>query len=267
MLVLTQASVGGLLAELAARSAGVRVSWMLPGLSLALGLAGINASLLHLGRPLYAYRALIGLRHSWLSREIAAFGLFAALALAHGATVLFRPSLATVTSALSGAAGIAAVVCSVMVYHVVRRPFWHAAWSLPRFAGTALVLGLALATLEFRSSDMLVFGVALATSIKLLAELFILTHLRDPRRSPLRRTALLLRGPLLRVSMLRLALGLCGGVVLPVLQWTAMDGMPFETRVAVSGLVFLTLLAGELAERTLFFQAVTRPKMPGGLPS
>ena len=40
---------------------------------------------LHLGRPQYAYRAVIGLRHSWLSREIVAFGLFAVAAQAQPA--------------------------------------------------------------------------------------------------------------------------------------------------------------------------------------
>ena len=42
------------------------------------GMGGTGASVLHLGRPLYAYRAIIGLRHSWLSREVLAFGFFAA---------------------------------------------------------------------------------------------------------------------------------------------------------------------------------------------
>ena len=45
--------------------------------SLILMLA-LGVSVLHLGRPQHAYRAVIGLRHSWLSREILAFGLFAA---------------------------------------------------------------------------------------------------------------------------------------------------------------------------------------------
>jgi Fe-S-cluster-containing dehydrogenase component len=48
----------------------------------AAGLAfGLSAS--HLGRPLRAWRMLLGLRTSWLSREIAASGLFVTLALAH----------------------------------------------------------------------------------------------------------------------------------------------------------------------------------------
>jgi Fe-S-cluster-containing dehydrogenase component len=137
MLVLTQASVGGFVADLVGRWAGLGVPAALAVFSLAVGLAGVAASLLHLGRPLYAYRALIGLRHSWLSREVAAFGLFAALAPAHAAAALFRPALATTSAALASAAGAAAVGCSVMVYHAVKRPFWHAATAGAKFAGTA----------------------------------------------------------------------------------------------------------------------------------
>ncbi len=85
MLVLTQLSVGGFLVELAADAAGATRGLgtvIHPALCLGLGWAGLTASLLHLGRPLYAYRALIGLRHSWLSREVLAFGVYAGLATA-----------------------------------------------------------------------------------------------------------------------------------------------------------------------------------------
>src|SRR5262249_46313712 len=145
MLVLTQASVGGFVADLAGRRAGLGVPAALAVFSLAVGLAGGAASLLPLGRPVYAYPALIRLRPSWLSREVAAFGLFAALALAPAAAALFRPALATTTATLAPAAGAAAVACSVMVYHAVKRPFWHAATAGAKFAGTAAVLGLAAA--------------------------------------------------------------------------------------------------------------------------
>ena len=47
-------------------------AWPWPSACLALG-----ASVLHLGRPQYAFRAVLGLRTSWLSREALGFGLFA----------------------------------------------------------------------------------------------------------------------------------------------------------------------------------------------
>ncbi len=87
MLVLTQLSVGAFAADLALRAlAGEGVAVTLrPAnalVALGLGLVALAASILHLGRPLQAWRAVIGLRHSWLSREIVAFGAFAGLAFA-----------------------------------------------------------------------------------------------------------------------------------------------------------------------------------------
>ena len=137
MLVLTQLSVGGFLVELAARLAGLRGRSpdrpCMLGLSLGLGYVGLAASLLHLGRPLYAYRAILGWRHSWLSREVLAFGLFAKLAtrLRRGRgprAGLGRESPAVASRPAGGGrrVGLCGVGSSVMVYHVVRRPFWRA---------------------------------------------------------------------------------------------------------------------------------------------
>ena len=61
-----------------------------------------------------------------------------------------------------------------MVYHVVRREFWRAAYGGVKFAGTAVVLGLAtaLATLGIagaRAADMLVAVSAAGVAIGLIA--------------------------------------------------------------------------------------------------
>src|SRR5262249_45887886 len=95
---------------------------------------------------------LIGLRHSWLSREVLAFGVFAALATVFVALNLLRPdwlpASAWMRTALLGcvvATGSAGIGASVMLYHAVRRPFWNASYVGIKFAGTAAVLGLATA--------------------------------------------------------------------------------------------------------------------------
>src|SRR5207248_688236 len=85
MLVLTQMSVGAFVADLAQSAIGNQealrgIRLFRVAAALLLGLLGLIAAVSHLGRPFYAFRALIGLRTSWLSREILAFGLFAAFA-------------------------------------------------------------------------------------------------------------------------------------------------------------------------------------------
>jgi formate dehydrogenase iron-sulfur subunit len=131
MLVLTQLSVGAFVAELALGRRSTLDSWLIA----AVGLLAMAASVLHLGRPLHAYRALLGLRTSWLSREILALGAFMPLAMAYAVV----PSLAVGLAA--AAAGVLGVLCSVMIYATTPR------WSLPgvfiRFFGGAALAGLA----------------------------------------------------------------------------------------------------------------------------
>lgn len=280
MLVLTQLSVGGFLIELIIRLGGFGGGSTLHlWLSLGLGYVGLAASLLHLGRPHLAYRAILGLRHSWLSREILAFGLFAKLATAFVAAELLAPSWLSAHSLLQAVAlstvvvsGLCGVGCSVMVYHVVRRPFWRASLSGVKFAGTTILLGLATALASLavlRPTATLVTLIAGALIVVTVAKLWFESRDRLERDEdgPLRRTAWLLRGALKRPAGLRRFLGIAGGVILPAL---AIVGAVSGDSGAVTSSAVLSLAAttgGELIERYLFFRAVTRPKMPGGLPS
>jgi Fe-S-cluster-containing dehydrogenase component len=160
MLVLTQMSVGAFVADAALGACDADAS--LPGIrplrviaALLAGLLGMIAAVGHLGRPLYAYRALIGLRTSWLSREILAFGLFAGFAAAYGVDSWLRlaglglalpgaPGVLQVSAALSGLIG---VFCSVMIYADTRRPFWNLPLTGFKFFMTGVVLGIPMVLL------------------------------------------------------------------------------------------------------------------------
>jgi formate dehydrogenase iron-sulfur subunit len=80
MLVLTQTAAGIFLAAAIAASAGAPIT-ALTVTGFALLNVGLIASVLHLGQPLKAWRAFLGWRKSWLSREIIAFNGFAVVAL------------------------------------------------------------------------------------------------------------------------------------------------------------------------------------------
>ncbi|HEU5449964.1 MAG TPA: DmsC/YnfH family molybdoenzyme membrane anchor subunit, partial [Acidimicrobiia bacterium] len=122
--LLTQAAVG---ANFTARSGVGRLT--------AAGLAAVAmaVSLLHLGRPLYGWKALRNLRRSWLSREVALFGVYGALA----ALAVTIPAAAPV-AAFVGAAGVYA---SGRLYMVRGRPAWCSPLTLARFGTTAAALG------------------------------------------------------------------------------------------------------------------------------
>lgn len=276
MLVLTQAAVGAFAMDSVLRIAGAATTPILLALGTVLCHAGLAASLFHLGRPQYAYRALIGLRHSWLSREVAAFGAFSGLATTHAALAWMgwgSPASALLLSLLTTAAGLAGVACSAMVYHATRRPFWHLRYALARFAGTAGVLGplVLLTVTSFGASRGIGVVAALAaivaTAWKLRDEWGLLAHLDDRDLTPMHRSARLLKGPLSGTWRFRRTLGFVGGILLPVLWMGLGAPMVPAAGCAASILALIVAASGEMAERTLFFAAVVRPKMPGGLAS
>ena len=109
--------------------------------------AGLAASVFHLGRPLGAWRFFLGLRTSWMSREILAFGLFAGAAFVATALCWVVPGSTFALAGLAGAAamGLLAVFTSVMIYADTRRAFWALPLTAARFYGTTILLGLTAA--------------------------------------------------------------------------------------------------------------------------
>jgi formate dehydrogenase iron-sulfur subunit len=112
-------------------------------------------------------------------------------------------------------------------------------------------------------------ALAVATLIKLAFENRTLKHLVDaetPVQTPLNKTARLLAGELNSFLRLRIALGIIGGLVLPIISLAELvTGFTLNPFVAVAALALC--IAGEFLERYLFFTAVVTQKMPGGLAS
>ena len=269
------------------------------------GLLALAVSVLHLGRPRYAYRAVLGLRHSWLSREILAFGAFAGLAMLYavwswpGAAVwLERWGLATGSGAGMGAgsqlgwgvalSGTAGVLCSVMVYAYTKRDFWNGPATACRFLLTTAVLGLAAAWLPLlliavagrdaglaatavdHYGTLLCQALIAASAAKLLFEAALFRHLAARSTTSLKRTARLMTGALSNVTLARFAVGLLGGLAMPALL--LVSRVPTHPEhgqdvvfTVLAGMLFVACLAGELLERYLFFAAVASPRMPGTL--
>ncbi len=109
-----------------------------------LGLAGL-ASILHLGRPLRAWRALAHLKKSWLSREILFFGLFGVGWLS---TLFWQPFYGELfrepTAWLTCGLGYMLVLSMARVYGLRAMPAWNSWRTTAAFFLSALVLGRAL---------------------------------------------------------------------------------------------------------------------------
>ena len=281
MLVLTQVAVGVSLFDLVL-GRRLPVAWGSGAtgavLSLVVAAVALAASVFHLGRPLLAWRAVIGLRHSWLSREIVAFSSFAGLAGIDSAVRLgwlaVPSSVAASLPAAALLAGICGVWSSVMIYAVTGRHWWRASWSTPRFGLTMLLGGAALATAtvavavaggnrDLAPSLRALAGVAVALVVaKLTVDLAVLAWRRRDD-SELARSARLLTGPLADAMRLRVAMAVFGSAL--VLAALILAGRP-ETGAGAAAVVAagaLAVVGGELVERWLFFAASSPARMPG----
>jgi DMSO reductase anchor subunit len=245
MLVLTQAGIGGMFAEFGVAEPRYRLIYSV------LFAAGLACSVLHLGQPKKAWRVWLGWRTSWLSREAVMLNVLAAC---------LGLQLAGVSPPLlvMGYLGSSALFCEAMVYADTRRKFWALRQTLPKFLGTALVLGAAvkLATAPCATAAWILLA---ATLLKLAWEIGITKHTNEEAPPQLQRTARLQTGLLRPAFALRILLGLLGGVFLPFV----MIAGTFSPAISISAAV--ASLVAELVERYLFFTSVAPEKMPGNI--
>jgi formate dehydrogenase iron-sulfur subunit len=214
MLVLTQAAWGGFVAS--------AFGWPCAWIALALLLAGLGASTAHLGQPLKAWKAVLGWRRSWLSREIMAFGGFAGAGL--GAALGLLPAW------LAVAVGTTGIAASIMVYVDTKRRWWSLPHTSFLFLGSALL---------FASTALTCFVPAFAplTAALIVAKVGLeCGWLRVPHAE----SASLIRGPLRRLQQQRwVGAGLGLILIFGAPPWAA-----------------AALIFGEICERSLFFKAV-----------
>jgi Fe-S-cluster-containing dehydrogenase component/DMSO reductase anchor subunit len=298
LLVLTQLSVGAFVADLVLDKLGGYATLGVARpyqslLALGMGLLALGASVFHLGRPRYAFRAVLGIRTSWMSRECLAFGLFAQSAVAYASLYWVEPlavrfglpvpspallaTLRTVLGLVVAGSGVIGVLCSMMLYQVTARRWWSAARTSSRFFATAAVLGISTTSVALTVASLIeghdsavratAFGLfrplAALAAAKLVLDAEIFLHLKERGLGELRRTALLLVGELRSYSFLRFGLG--ASAITLLLLVGATPGIEAEAQLTCAVIAWVLLLAGEICERMLFFSAQSAPKMPGAI--
>ncbi|MFO1450442.1 MAG: DmsC/YnfH family molybdoenzyme membrane anchor subunit [Opitutaceae bacterium] len=240
MLVLTQVGVGLFAAScfLPADAPDLRLQQTVIGGLVAL-VAGLAASIAHLGQPLRAWRVFLNLRRSWLSREAVIFGAAVPPALAYAGTLFLANGFGSrPLGGVTLVAGALGVLCSAMIYIDTHRASWSWLQTGWRFLGT-----LGVATLIPLSAP----AAAVTLALKLIGE----AGLR-----PVNPAALIGARP--RGRALHPALR---GQWLLRTAWGAAAVTLLALNQPVSG--FFLFLFGELAERRLFFQDAAPSKMPG----
>lgn len=134
----------------------------------AIMLIALLASLVHLGQPRHAWRALANLRTSWLSREVLAASLFTGALLA---------VLATGGRGLwpANVLGLALIISMAQVYRLRTVPEWNNHATTASFFATTLLLGGVLHGAFISAGPQWAYGAMGLVALRLLV------GLREPR--------------------------------------------------------------------------------------
>lgn len=279
MLVMTQLSVGILvlgLMHIRLGYGGAASSLLIASLS---GGLGMGAATLHLGRPMYAFRAFLGWRTSWLSREIILFGGYIPLVLsAYGALHILEFNVAWqglyVASCL---VGIVALGCSVMIYVDTRRPVWALSRTLFLFGSSAVGLGamgqaiILYSTSNSTAAPYFLLISNLVLTVKVLYDLKVIrmasifssqnTGALDICVESLLRTSRLLKGPARHQVRCRFAFATVGlSLSITAVLLGTIEGILTIGLLVVAGVAWFV---ADLLERHLYFTTESSFKMPG----
>jgi Fe-S-cluster-containing dehydrogenase component/DMSO reductase anchor subunit len=245
MMVFTQLSVGAFAAIWFLQLAGTVTRLGVSALtSLLVAALALGASTLHLGRPVYAYRALKMWRRSWLSREVLLFSGFSFVASLYAAALWMRSPGAIALGMLTLAFGFGGVTASACIYRVPSRPAWNTPLTLVQFNLTALTLGpLFVAATGAGSTRALSVAAASMAGVQFVVLATKYFNLSSGDTIELRMSAKLLATRFRWHLIGRGALLALGAIALPL----------FTPQPVVVWIAFALALASETMGRYLFF--------------
>jgi formate dehydrogenase iron-sulfur subunit len=248
MTVLTQLSVGAFAAIWLLQVFGLQARLRIAALvSLTLGGLALGASTMHLGRPVFAYRALKMWKRSWLSREVLLFGAFSQIAFVYAAVLWLGLPGSSVVGALTVLAGIAGATASACIYLVRPRPAWHSKHTIAEFYLAGAILGpLLAASIGLGAKEWLLTATTAAAGLQLLNLAIKFFWLVGSDTFELKASARLLSTQLRSLLLLRSTLLIVGGIILP-LQSRSIAGL---------GAALVLAFCGEILGRYLFFVSV-----------
>jgi DMSO reductase anchor subunit len=250
MTVLTQFSVGAFTSIWILQAFGAQSHRTAALFALLMAALALSASTLHLGRPIYAIRALKMWRRSWLSREVLLFSLFAFAATIYSAALWIAPHGATTFGALTAILGIGGVGASARLYLVPGRPAWNSPFTIAGFLNTAALLAACGADMLTHDSKEACFAVFTTFALMLAVDAARLVWLCRSQMQELRGTWQLLSTVFPNHLGARFVLP-CLGMML----------LPFAPQSWVPVIILLFALAGEFVSRYLFFVSVVPTNM------
>jgi len=286
MLVFTQAAAGMFLAAAIAQTPETKILELAAFVILNFGLL---AAPLHLGQPLKAWRAFLGWRTSWLSREIIAFNFFAPFAAAATALAWLPflsqkfPKLESLLQKIPAVfspvekfqlplaifaafIGLGCVFISGMVYVDTKRACWSPRHSFSAFFGTTFLLGATFSGAIFAWLAKFNFVQPFLIVVLVLQLVLFAWRQMELRgalgnfNSPIHLNARAIRELLPRTASMQTIL-FAASIIFCLLAIANIAG----TAAIWTSALALTTLISEIIARYVFFRAGAARKMPGGI--
>lgn len=277
MTVLTQMSLGAFfglfMGEFFSFFGGHEPDWTLALLVMLPAALGLPLSALHLGRPAKAIMAMKNIKHSWLSREALALGLFTGMmTLVVGLYFFGAPHpLIFFFEALTLAVGSLGIYAQGMIYQIKARPSWDRKTTLLKFFGVAYtgLFLLAVGALASGLDQAVMPMVAVGTLMALAQGFFTYEDRRDldgksEYAEQLQRTKQLYTEYFPKERQIRDISFIGGAILLPLLSMVMVS---IEQPGIALFLMIVTWLASsgsELVDRYLFYVTSVPLQMAGG---
>lgn len=140
-----------------------------------IGGISVLISLLHLGQPLSAYRAILNFAVSWLSREITFYGIFVGLSMVY-AWFWFKEDAdkRNIIGWISSIIGMIAIFSSAKIYMIPSVPAWNGVSTMFTFFLTSVLLGPLFVGLVLAARKELTMNVSIVSIIGLVAAVIVM---------------------------------------------------------------------------------------------
>ena len=224
-----------------------------------LGIIGMLASLLHLGRPLSAINALFQFGSSWLSREIWFTAIFVGLTVVAAVLLYVKPQATGAITGLSAGAALAGlldVFAMAKIYSSASVPVWQGAATTIEFYAAALSMGAMLfLVLSGKEAGKLKKIVALTVAAVVTVQVAVVVpyfiSLGAGTGTALQASLMILGSLKTAVAIKWLFILAGAGLVL----WLAKDELSKSVSGAVAGGAAL-ILVGQVVGRYVFYAAM-----------
>jgi formate dehydrogenase iron-sulfur subunit len=253
MTTFTQMAVGAITSMSASQLfAGSAIARVQAAGVVLIALFALGASTLHLGRPIYAFRALSMWRRSWLSREVLFFSLFAGAAIVYASLLWTGSKVSAGSGMVTAALGLIAIYASARLYLVAARPMWNSRHSFFEFYLSATFTGTLASSIFVPATQRTLAHVAAYVAAALILQQAVkLAWLLRSRQFELRASGELLRFRLFPLFAARL----CSLAAISLLL------IFLDTHLWTRLLCFAAAIGIEVAGRYLFFVSVVPKNM------